>query len=305
MFKYVLGRVISSIITLLLIATAVFLILRFIPGTPFTGEIPLHPALEAQILAMHNLDAPLHVQYFNYMMDVLRGNLGVSFQSVGVSVNDMLAAGFPVSARLGLISFGVIILVGIPLGVLAALKRGKWPDYTVSVISTIGIAVPSFVLATFLMYLLGERLSLIPIGGLAEPRAYIGPVIALSGFSIAIIARLTRSSMLDVLGQDYIRTAKANGLSYHKIIFKHALKNALIPVVTVLGPLLAGIITGGFVVEGVFAIPGIGRHLIEAITNRDYSVVTGLTLFFSALFVFMILVVDILYALIDPRIKLK
>ena len=304
MFKYVVRRLLASLVTLFLIATATFFMLRAVPGNPFTREKELPPLIEQQLLEKYNLDGPLHEQYFDYMLNLLRGDLGVSFQKVGVEVNEIIATSFPTSAGLGLTASCAVILIGIPLGLIAALKKNKWPDYVVSVIATLGIAVPSFVVGTSLMYVLGELLSVIPTSGLRTPDAYIAPVIALGGFSIAFVSRLTRSSMLDVLGQDYIRTAKANGLSWNKVIFKHGLKNALIPVITYLGPMIAAILTGSFVVEKIFAIPGMGRYFVESIGNRDYSLVMGVTLFYATIYIFMVFLVDIAYALIDPRIKL-
>ncbi|MDD2955159.1 MAG: ABC transporter permease [Oscillospiraceae bacterium] len=305
MLKYCVKRALSMLLTLFLIATATFFLMRAIPGGPFTRERTLPPEVEKVLMEKYNLDAPLMVQYKDYIVDLFHGDLGPSFQKVGVRVNDMISAGFPISAKVGGIASLMIILVGIPLGILAALRKNTLPDYVVSILATVGITVPSFVIGAFIMYVFGELLGWIPAGGLDNWKGYIGPVLAIGGFSLAFVIRLMRSSMLEVTGQDYIRTARANGLPGYKIVFKHAMKNALIPVVTYIGPMVASILTGSFVVEKIFAIPGMGKYFVESITNRDYTVIMGTTLFFAALYVVMVFLVDIAYALIDPRIKLN
>ncbi|PWM38907.1 MAG: ABC transporter permease [Clostridiales bacterium] len=305
MLRYILKRLLSMLLTLFLLATAVFFLLRFIPGSPFTRERTLSPEIEALLREKYNMDAPLWQQYLDYMGDLLHLDLGTSIQMLGVRVNDMIRNAFPVSAALGFWAILLVIVIGIPLGVLAALKRGRWPDYLISFLTTLGIAVPSFVIGSFILYVFGERLGWLPPGGLYGWRSYIGPVLALGGFSMAFVTRLTRSSMLDVTSMDYIRTARANGLPRGRIVFRHALKNALIPVVTYLGSTFAAIITGSFVVEKIFAVPGMGKYFVESINNRDYTVIMGTTLFFAALYVVMVFLVDVAYALIDPRIKLQ
>lgn len=305
MFRYCVKRLLSMLLTLFLLATAVFFLLRFIPGSPLTRERALTPEIEAMLAEKYNMNAPLYEQYLDYMVDLLHLDLGTSMQMLGVSVNDMIETAFPVSAALGAMAILVVIVIGIPLGVLAALRKNKWPDYVISIITTLGIAVPSFVIGSFTLYIFGEILGWIPAGGISGWKSYIGPVIALGGFSMAFVTRLTRSSMLDVTGNDYIRTARANGLSSRSVVFRHALKNALIPVVTYLGSTFAAIITGSFVVEKIFAVPGMGKYFVESINNRDYTVIMGTTLFFAALYIVMVFFVDIAYAIIDPRIKLQ
>lgn len=305
MLRYILKRVASTVVILFLIATVTFFMMRAIPGGPFTRDRALPPAVEAALNERFNLDAPLMEQYKDYMVNLVKLDLGPSFQKPGVHVNDIIAQGFPVSGKVGGIAAIAVIVLGVPLGIWAALKKNKFPDYMVSVISTLGITIPSFVIGTFMMYVFGERLGWIPAGGLSDWRSYIGPVIAIGGFSLAFVTRLTRSSMLEVTAQDYIRTARANGLSRGRIIFKHALKNALIPVVTYIGPMVASIMTGSFVVEKIFAIPGMGKYFVESITNRDYTVIMGTTIFYAVFYVIMVLFVDIAYAAIDPRIKLE
>lgn len=305
MFKYTLKRVLSMFITLFIIATITFFLMHSIPGGPFTRERTLAPEVEKVLNEKYNLDAPLWKQYIDYLVDLSQGDLGPSFQKTGVRVNDMIGQGFPVSAKVGLISVVFVLIVGIPIGIISALRQNTPIDYAVTVIATIGVTIPSFVIGAFMMYVFGEKLGWIPAGGLESWKGYIGPVIALGGFSVAFVTRLMRSSMLEVLRQDYIRTARANGLSKMSVIGKHALKNALIPVVTYVGPMVASILTGSFVVEKIFAIPGMGKYFVDSVTNRDYTVIMGMTLFYAAIYIIMVFLVDISYALIDPRIKLQ
>lgn len=305
MFKYSLKRIVSMLVTLFLIATITFILMRSIPGGPFTSERALTPEIEKALAEKYNLDAPLWEQYLDYMGNLAKGDLGVSFKKKGVTVNEIIIKTFPASAQIGALAVVLILVIGIPLGVLSALKQNHAVDYVIMIIATIGVTIPSFVIGTFIMYIFGEKLAWIPAGGLENWKGYIGPVIALGGFSIAYVTRLTRSSMLEVLRQDYIRTARANGLSKWKVIGKHALKNALIPVVTYVGPMIASILTGSFVVEKIFAIPGMGKYFVESVSSRDYTIIMGITIFYAAIYILMVFIVDIAYAYIDPRIKLK
>ncbi|MFH1693605.1 MAG: ABC transporter permease [Bacillota bacterium] len=302
---YYVKRVLSAIFTLFIIASLTFFMMRAIPGGPFTRERSLDPVIEARLLAKYNLDAPLIEQYFDYMGGLLRFDLGPSFQVKGYTVNDIIAAGFPVSAKIGIVAVVVIVILGIPIGIISALKQNKPIDYAVMIMATLGVTIPSFVIATLYIYIFGAKLNWVPTGGIGpNPLYYIGPVIALSGYSLSFVARLTRSSMLEVLQQDYIRTARANGISEIKVLFKHALKNALIPVITYIGPMIAAILTGSFVVEYVFDIPGIGDRFVSSVSNRDYTMIVGVTVFYAAFYIVMVLLVDIAYSLIDPRIRL-
>ncbi len=305
MFKYSLKRIVSMLITLILIATITFILMRSIPGGPFTSERALTPEIEKALAEKYNLDAPLWEQYLDYMGDLAKGDLGVSFKKKGVTVNEIIIKTFPASAQIGALAVVLILVLGIPLGILSALKQNHAVDYVIMIIATVGVTIPSFVIGTFIMYIFGEKLAWIPAGGLETWKSYIGPVIALGGFSVAYVTRLTRSSMLEVLGQEYIRTARANGLSKLRVIGKHALKNALIPVVTYVGPMVASILTGSFVVEKIFAVPGMGKYFVESVSSRDYTVIMGLTVFYAAIYIVMVFIVDIAYAYIDPRIKLK
>lgn len=293
------------IVTLFVIITITFIMMHAIPGGPFTREKALpEPVLQA-LNAKYHLDDPLWKQFVDYVKGVMTFNLGPSFQRAGVTVNDLIREGFPATLKIGLASVIVIIIVGIPLGILSALKQNKWQDGLVMFIATLGVTIPSFVMATGIIYIFSAKLGWLPSNGLTSWKHMIGPVIALSGFSLSFVARLTRSSMLEVLQQDYIRTARAKGLSNNKVIYKHALKNALIPVVTYLGPMIAALLTGSFVIEKVFAIPGMGKHFVESVGNRDYTVLMGITIFYALFLVVMVLLVDILYSLIDPRIKME
>ena len=305
MGKYVVKRVILSVVTLWIVATLTFFLMYMVPGGPFLAEKSPSEATLKALNAKYGLDKPVIVQYKNYMTNLLQGDMGPSIKQRGRTVKQIITRGFKVSARVGGVSILVAICLGIPLGSIAALNRGKWPDNLIIVISTCGIAVPSFVVSTVLMIIFSVKLGLLPTYGLTSPLHYIMPVIALSFYPTAYISRLMRSSMLEVLGQDYMRTAKAKGLSQFVMLFKHALRNAVLPVVTYLGPLLAYTLTGSFVVETIFTIPGLGKDFISSITSRDYTMIMGTTIFLAALLIMMNLVVDIVYKVVDPRIKLK
>ena len=303
MSKYILKRMGMTVLTLLLIVVLVFFLMHAIPGGPFTAQRELPPEVEAALIAKYNLDESLAVQLLHYIGGLLRGDLGPSFKYPGMSVNDFIREGFPVSAKLGLITVIFVLAASIPLGIVAALRNGKWQDVLTMLLATIGVTIPSFVIATVLMYVFSHRLGWIPAFGLDSPAGYILPVIALGGYSMSFMARLVRSSLLEVLGQDYIRTARAKGLTEYKVVVKHALRNALIPVVTILGPTVAALLTGSFVIEKIFALPGMGKHFVTSITNRDYTTILGITIFYATFLVVMVFVVDMFYVLIDPRIK--
>ncbi|MCQ2523483.1 MAG: ABC transporter permease [Lachnospiraceae bacterium] len=305
MAKYILKRVLLAILTIWAVATLTFFLMNAVPGGPFLSEKAISPAATKALEAKYGLDKPLSQQYLTYMTDALHGDFGDSLKQRGRTVIGIITMKFPVSARVGGISVLVSLIVGVVLGCVAALKQGKFMDGLISVISTLGIAVPGFVICTLLMYLFGVKLRWLPTLGLTSPKHYIMPVAALSFYPTAYIMRLMRSSMLDALGQDYMRTAKAKGLSGKKQLFKHALRNAILPVVTYVGPLLAYTVTGSFVVEKIFTIPGLGGEFIGAISGRDYTLIMGTTIFLATLIVVMNVIVDIVYKIIDPRIKLK
>lgn len=304
MGSYYLRRIISAVMTIVLIATLTFAMMHSIPGGPFVREKAVPEEILKALNEKYNLDAPLYIQYFDYMKGLITFNLGPSYSKIGTSVNDLLEAGFPTSAKIGGMASLLIIILGIPLGIISALKQNKPIDYIVMFMATLGVTVPSFVVATVIIYFFGGKLGWIPTFGIDSWKGYIGPVIALSGYSLSFVSRLTRSSMLEVLRQDYIRTARANGLSEFKVVAKHAVKNALIPVITYIGPMVAAIMTGSFVIEKIFAVPGMGRYFIESIGNRDYTTIMGMTVFYAVFYIIMILLVDFAYSIIDPRIKL-
>jgi oligopeptide transport system permease protein len=305
MGNYIIKRVLLAIVTLWLVATITFALMNMVPGGPFLSEKAPSEATLKALNEKYGLDQPLIVQYKNYMLKLVTGDLGPSLKQRGRNVSQIISTGFKVSARVGGISILLAVLIGVPLGSLAALNRGKWIDNVIIVISTCGIAVPSFVVSTVLMMIFSVKLNLLPTYGLTSALHYIMPVAALAFYPSSYITRLMRSSMLEVLGQDYMRTAKAKGLSQFIMLFKHALRNAILPVVTYLGPLLAYTLTGSFVVEKIFTIPGLGNDFISSIINRDYMLIMGTTIFLAFLIIAMNLMVDIAYKLIDPRIKLK
>jgi len=284
--------------------TVTFLLMHAIPGGPFTAEKNLPPAVQANIEARYKLNDPLSTQYMDYVGNILHGDLGPSFKYVGRSVNDIIGESFPVSFELGMEAIIISLVLGIPAGVLAAYRRNNWQDRTVNLLTTIGIAVPGFVLAALMVEIFAMKLGLLPAAMWIDWKSRILPAFALAAMPMAFITRLTRSSMLEVLGQDYIKTAKAKGLGTSYILFKHALPNALIPVVTYIGPMVASILTGSFVIETIFAIPGLGSYFVTSIYNRDYTVILGVTIFYSAIIILMNMLVDIIYPMLDPRIKL-
>lgn len=304
MLRYTLSRLVSMALVLFVITTATFLLMHAVPGGPFTAEKNLPESVLKNINERYHLNDPLWKQYTDYLGNVVRGDFGPSFKYEARTVNDIIAESFPVSAELGFIAVSIAVSLGVPAGVIAALRQNRWPDYLAMFGATIGISVPSFILATLFIYLFALKLELLPAAMWDGPEYAVLPAMALAAFPTAFIARLTRSSMLEVLGQDFIRTARAKGLSGFVIIWRHALKNALIPVVTYLGPLIAAILTGSFVVESIFAIPGLGRHFVTSIYNRDYTVILGITIFYSTFLVVLNFLVDLAYAWLDPRIKL-
>lgn len=302
MKKYILNRLISMIIVLFIVATLTFFLAKAIPGGPFTKEKKVPDAVLKNLEKKYNLDAPLWKQYTDYMLDLLKGDLGPSFRYDALTVNDIIKKGFPVSALLGFISILLAIIIGIPAGVISSLKQNSWRDNIVMFFSILGISIPNFILATLLMYIFGLKLGILPIAGWGNFSNLILPSITLAAYPTAFIARMTRSSMLEVLSQDYIKTARSKGLSEYVVIFKHGLKNAILPVVTYLGPLIAAVFTGSFVVERLFFIPGLGRYYVTSIYDRDYTVILGTTIFYAAFLVFANFIVDIVYAFLDPRI---
>ena len=305
MLRYILKRVGISLITLWVVITLTFFLLRLLPGGPFLGERNIPETIMKNLEVKYGLDKPLFEQYTIYLKNLVKGDMGPSMKYTGREVSEIINYSFPDSAKLGIVAIVLSLVLGVALGIVAALNQNRWPDSLCMVLATLGVTIPSFVLATVLMYIFGIKYQIFPITGLDKWKNYILPVLALSGYSIAFISRLARSKLLEVMKSDYIRTAKAKGVNQKSIIIKHALRNTLIPIVTYLGPLIAGILTGSFVIEKIFAIPGLGREFVTTITNRDYTVIMGVTIFYSAILITCNLIVDILYVVIDPRIKLE
>ncbi len=305
MFKYIMKRAGLGFLTLIAVCTMTFFLMNLVPGGPFIAERAISPEAQAALEAKYGLDKPLGEQYLTYMTDLAQGDLGPSVKQRGRTVNEIIGSRFPVSAQIGGIAVLVALTIGLPLGATAALNRGKWKDNLILVIVTGGIAVPSFVLCTILLYFFSAQLGWFPSYGLSSAAHYVLPVIALAFYPTAYITRLMRTSMLDVLGQDYMRTAKAKGLSERVCLYKHALRNSVLPIITYLGPLLAYIVVGSFVVEEIFTIPGLGSELVGAITSRDYPLIMGITVFLSMFMISLNVLVDVAYKIVDPRIKLK
>lgn len=301
---YIIKRIFNAFIVLWIVITITFFLMHAIPGGPFTAEKSLPPYVLHSIEERYKLNDPLYKQYGDYLCNLVQGDLGPSFKYPGRSVNDIIKDGFPVSFKLGIEAILIAIIIGIPAGILAGVKKDKWQDKAVNFFTTLGVAVPSFVVAALLIYVLSTKLHLLPAAMWNGWRYEIMPALALSGMPMSFIARLTRSSMLDILSQDYIKTARAKGLSWSKVLIKHALPNSLIPVVTYLGPMTASILTGSFVIETIFAIPGLGQYFVTSIYNRDYTVILGVTIFYSVIVIVLNMVVDLLYPLLDPRIKI-
>ncbi len=305
---YILKRIVVSILTLLLVAAITFFLMNAIPGSPFMTEKST-PEQIALANAKYGLDKPVPVQFLNYLGNLAHGDMGVSLKmQQGTSVSKILfgQGKFILSIKLGLLALFFAVLIGIPLGVVSAYFRGKWIDSILRVVTTLGIAMPGFVVATLMLFQFAVALHWLPVqsDSLETPASYVMPVICLALNPLCRIVKLTRTSMLDSINQDYIRTARAKGLKTKLILFKHALRNSLIPVITYLGPLTAGIITGALVVEQIFHIPGLGNYFVTSILNRDYPVIMGTTILLAVLIIFMNLVVDIAYKFVDPRINI-
>lgn len=290
--------------TILVITTLTFVLMKVIPGSPFNEERGTNEAVQKNLEAYYHLDDPLIFQYIIYLKSIITFDFGPSIKKPSDSVNDMLERGFPVSFELGMTAIVIAVISGLMLGVIAALRRNGFLDYAAMSLAVLGISIPNFILATLLIQQFAVNLKLFPAATWTSPIHMVLPTAALAVGPMAIIARLTRSSMVEVLTQDYIRTAKAKGLSPFKIIVKHALRNALMPVITVLGTLVASILTGSFVIEKIFAIPGMGKYFVESINQRDYPVIMGTTVFYSVILIIMLFLVDLAYGLLDPRIKL-
>lgn len=305
MFWLVLKRALAAIPILFILASLCFVLVRSVPGGPFDLEKNLPPEVIANIKRKYYMDKPLHEQYVRYISRLARGDLGVSYKYVNRTVNDIMRDALPVSMQLGGLGLLLAILIGVPLGTLAAIKRNTPFDWLSMIIATAGISVPAFVVGALLIYVFGIQLKVLPVGLWESPRSMVLPALTLAASPAAYLARLTRASVLEVLEKDWVRTARSKGLSLQGTILKHVLRNALVPIVTVLGPLTAVLITGSFIVEYVYAIPGMGRFFITAVGNRDYDLLIGTTLVFGVILLITNTIVDILYTVLDPRIQVE
>ncbi|MFC7393088.1 oligopeptide ABC transporter permease [Scopulibacillus cellulosilyticus] len=304
MGRYILQRLGYMIVTFFVIVALTFLTMQLLPGTPYRNQQKLSPEQIAIMNHKYGLDRPVAVQFVDYVGNMLRGDLGLSFQYDGRPVTEILKEKLPVSATLGTeaLIFGAI--VGILLGILAGLKHNTFWDYGASILAILGISIPSFIFAGLLQYWIAVKLGWLPVGYWDGPQNHILPALSLSMSVIATVARFMRTEMIEVMGSDYITTAKAKGVNNASIVVKHSIRNALIPVITILGPLAVAIITGSLVIEQIFAIPGIGEQFVSSIVTNDYPMIMGTTIMFSAMFILIIFIVDILYGIIDPRIRL-
>jgi ABC-type dipeptide/oligopeptide/nickel transport system permease component len=308
MMAYFAKRLLLGLVTIWFIASATFFGMHAVPGDPLAGDKAMTPQIRANLEAKYGLDQPLGTQYLIYLGNIARGDFGISYTQENRRVNDIIREHFPISATLGILAIVFAGLGGVLWGALTALYRNQWPDVVIMFAVILGISVPSFVVAAISQWsLVGLNLAagttILPIGGWGSVWHMLVPALVLGLSTMAYLTRLMRSSMLEVVGTDYIRTAKAKGLPPTQIFSRHQLRNAILPVITVLGPAIAGITTGGFVVEIVFAIPGLGRYFVQAIQQLDYTVIMGTTVFYGAFLVFMVILVDLFYGLIDPRVR--
>ena len=306
MGKYVIKRLLIGVVTLFALATITFFLMHAIPGSPFAGETSKLPAnIKETLTEYYGLDDPIYIQYMKYMRNAIRGDFGTSLSHNGRDVIDIIKLGISHSARLGAVAFCIAIGVGVFLGTVAAFSKHRWVNGVAAFIATIGASVPSFLLALLMMMLFGVMLRWLPIVGLSSWRHYIMPGFALALSPIAMISRLTRTSLLEVMKQDYMVLAKSKGISQRRLITRHALKNALVPVITYAGPLLATLLTGSFVIETLFSVPGIGAEFVTSVSSRDYTMIMALTMFYGAFIILFNIVTDLITAVLDPRVRLK
>jgi oligopeptide transport system permease protein len=305
MLRYSLKRLLGAIPTLLILMTLAFFMMRAAPGGPFDTEKSLPPEIQANLDRKYHLDEPLIQQYGRYLLDIMRGDFGPSFQYKDYSVNELIATGFPVSLRLGLSAIAIALFIGVGLGTLAALRQNSGTDYTVMTLAMTGISIPNFVLAPILILIFAVYLGWLPAGGWngGAFRNTILPIVGLALPQIAYISRLMRGSMIEVLRSNPIRTARAKGLPEHIVILRHALKPAMLPVVSFLGPATAAVITGSVVIEQIFGIPGLGRYFVQGALNRDYTLVMGVVVFYGILIIMFNFIVDLIYAMLDPKVR--
>ena len=307
MAKYVLKRLVIGVVTLFALATITFFLMHIIPGSPFAGETSKLPAaVKEKLIEKYGLDKPLWVQFVTYLKNALTGDFGTSLNRKGRAVVDIIMGGLPATASLGMVAFVIAMTVGITLGTVSAFSKHRWVSGVVAFVATIGVSVPSFLLALLMMLLFGVVLKWLPlVGGLSTWRHYIMPGVALALGPIAMIARLVRTNLMEVMRQDYMVLARSKGTSEIMVILRHALKNALVPVITYAGPLIATLLTGSFVIETLFSVPGIGAEFVNSVSNRDYTLIMALTIFYGAFIIIANIVTDLITAAMDPRIRLK
>lgn len=305
MIKYLVKKAATLLVSLFLVTTLTFFLMHSIPGDPFIQDRAIPEEILKALHQHYGLDQPLLVQFGKYLNGILHFEFGPSFKYEGRTVNQIISDGFPVSFYLGIEALIIAVFGGIALGWIAALNHMRWQDHIAMVVAVLGISVPSFVLASFLQYLLAMQLDLLPVARWGSFSQTIMPALSLSALPMAFIARLTRANMVEVMQQDYIQTAKSKGLASFQVVLRHVCRNALLPVVTYLGPLAAAVMTGSFAIEKIFGIPGLGQWFVTSITNRDYTVIMGTTIFYSAILMLCVFIVDLLYCFIDPRIQLK
>ena len=314
--KFLIKRIAMGLVTLWLVITITFFLIHMLPGDPFQSEKAIPSKVKENLMAKYHLDRPLGEQYVEYLKNIAKGDLGASMKVRGRTVNDVIKKSFLTSADLGARSIIFALALGIPLGIVAALKRGKYQDRLAMIVAIIGISVPSFVLAGLMQKyfvdvhngILIDQYNLplirILLSGWDRPEKKILPVVALGLYTVALIARLLRNKMIEVMGQDYIRLAIAKGVKPKNIVFRHALRNAILPIITIMGPTIAAVLTGSFVIEKMFSIPGLGKYFVDSINDRDYTMVLGVTVFYAIFLIIMMILVDIVYVLVDPKIKL-
>jgi oligopeptide transport system permease protein len=304
MFRYVVGKILTAIATVFTLATLTFFLVKLLPGDPFMSET-VPAVIQQKQRAYYGLDKPVYVQYLVYMGNLVQGDLGSSLKKAGKSVVSIIATTFPVSAKLGLISFIFCEAIGILFGILCAQYKNRWPDYILMIVAILGIALPAMVLGPLLRFVLGVKLKLLPVAGWGSLGQIVMPAFVLGMSTVAVTTRNMRASMLSITTQDYVKTARSKGLSPSRVVMKHEFKNSLVPIITNMGVQIAAIMTGSFVVESIFLIPGLGKYFVDSITTLDYTLVMGLTIFYGAFLVIMNLIVDLLYGFIDPRIRLN
>ena len=305
MARYILKRLGYAILTLWVIMTFTFILMHLLPGKPYTGQKQISAEIQRNLDAKYGLDKPLAVQYIKYIGNFCKGDFGNSMFFVNQSVKQIIAQGFPVSAELGLEAMFFAIVVGLMLGILASLNHNGGWDYFATIIAVIGVSVPNFIIGALLQLLFSVKLKWLPVAGWSSFKFTILPAFSLGLSMLATMQRMMRTSMLDILGQDFIKTAKSKGLSPMRVVWNHVIRNAIMPVVTTFGPIFAAVVTGTFVVENIFGVPGLGRQYVQCISSNDYTLIMGLTVFFSIILISVNLLVDILYGVIDPRIRLN